>query len=207
MKQAARFCAAIAGIALSLTLMPASASAGVRETFPGEDPGPPTYVFGVNDDESAAIVFLRDPACVPEEANLLAFDPAVFSCPLQLEGFAIYEDEGDVFPTHAVMRESGPLQTWFVSTADLALAVSDGVLTTAELAAVDSLVVGSTTDFHATINPEPATKNVVVSATASGTLSDGRTFKVHATLRDYQPSRFPTQLCGCHEGPVTIQFR
>lgn len=207
MKRAGRVAAALTVLAFALGLMPASASAGERKTLPDDDPGPPAYVTGVNDDQWAAITFVRNPDCVPENANLLAFDPAVFECPLTIEGFAVYEQAGDVAPTHAVMREAGPLETWFLSTADLALAISDGILTTAELASADSLIVGSAMEYHVTIHPEPAADNVVVVVTARGTLNDGRTFQVHATLRDFESSRFPVQLCGCHEGPVEIRFR
>ncbi|MHC4342623.1 MAG: hypothetical protein ACYSX0_20705, partial [Planctomycetota bacterium] len=67
------------------------AVAAERLEFPGDFPGPPFYSYEFNspDDGWAAILFIRDPDCVPASANLLALDFAALSCPLTAHGYVI----------------------------------------------------------------------------------------------------------------------
>src|SRR5262245_20667951 len=66
-------------------------------TFTPPDPGPPFYTvlepgFVPHTEEWAAIIFVRETGCVPPGFNLITVVniPAVFGCPLTVEGHAIW---------------------------------------------------------------------------------------------------------------------
>ena len=198
------------GVLVAALAAPSGAGAGARFQVPAEDPGPPFYVRGLNDDAWAAVFFVRDPGCVPGELNLLGPPdvPAVFGCPLRLEGSVTYENgPADLIPRMAILDESAPLTVWFMTATDLAAAAADGTITKAELQARPSLLVGTATRYREVIHPLPAANTEVLVTNSTGTLSDGRRFRVHASLNQRQSSQFPAQLCGCPlTGPVTIEF-
>lgn len=199
--------AALVGLGLFLDAGVASAR-NIRLEVPEEDPGPPTYVFAINDDDWVAIFFIRDRACTPDSANLPGFPgPAVFACPLAVEGHAIFDSEGGPVPRMAHFRQSRPLEVWFVSTDEFAAAIADGVLTEGELGALPSLLTGTTERYTSTHHFGDGKQSVAGSVT--GVLEDGRTFSVQASGNNRSASGFPQQLfCGCPAtGPVKITFR
>jgi hypothetical protein len=173
------------------TVLPASAQ--VRTEIPTEDPGPPFYArverqavhtdIVPHTDEWAAVVFYRDPACVPADFNLmdLFHVPNAFFCGLTIDGFEIWRNGPppiDFAPMMAEFRGLGSVPIWFVSWPELQAAVADDTLTITELAAMDSLVVGTATNFHETLHPTDGARNPSLIMTAKGTLSDGRTFRL-----------------------------
>jgi hypothetical protein len=141
------------------------ARAQVRLDIPEQDPGPPFYArirtgFVPHTDQWAAIIFYRQPGCVPPAFNLLNLfnPPAAFGCPLTVDGFAIY-DEAPVppgaAPKLAKLFGLGAVPVWFVSWPELQSAMGDGVLTITELAALPSLRIASATLFRETLQPGP----------------------------------------------------
>ncbi len=89
-----RFLLSLLACATSLGI----AQAQVRVDFPEEDPGPPYYArirsgFVIHTDQVAAIVFYRQPGCVPAGFNLLNLfnPPTAFSCTLTVEGFEVFD--------------------------------------------------------------------------------------------------------------------
>lgn len=187
----ARLVVALVIAALAVGLLPVgAATAKVRLAFPEEAPGPPFYAristAGAPQTEQwAAIVFYRDPSCVPASFNLLqSFDiPRVFGCPLAIEGFEIWENGPgqDPGPIQVKSRGLGAVPVWFVSPAELAAAMADGVLTIGELSTLPSLQVGTADRFQEVLHPFQAAKHGKLTMTAFGTLSDGRAFQLQVS--------------------------
>jgi hypothetical protein len=172
----------------------------VRTTWPSaEDPGPPFYariepapphVF--NDGDLAAIVFYRDPACVPVEFNLLFFfdPPAAFGCPLTVQGASLWHGEPLIgAPKIATISGTGAVPVWFVPVDAVNQATQDGVLTIDELAGLDGRLVGQADQFNETLHPHPLPPelgggghpNPKLVQDAHGWLEDGRRFSLHVT--------------------------
>lgn len=192
------------GVALALSLVvtiasPQGAAAGgglVRTEFPSaEDPGFPFYArinnfspHVLDNGEWAAIYFYRDPNCVPADFNLLTFfDFAAFGCPLQVEGFDLWEVEPLSGPPKiAISSGTGAVPVWFVPVGVLNRAIQDGVLTIGELAGLEGLLVGTADHFNEMHHPTPELgigghPNPKIIMNAHGQLEDGRRFDLHIT--------------------------
>lgn len=181
---------------------PASAPPHDLRLVPGEDnPGPPFYSliqpgwFPMTEDW-AAVPWLRETHCVPEDFNILTlvdlfilFPPDVstpgprpFFCPLTVTGHEIWNtDPPDpaVGPLNVTVRGLGAVPIWFVSTQELATAMGDGVLTIAELAAMSSLRIGHADRFTLTQQTGTARGRPgagKINITAHGTLEGGGSF-------------------------------
>lgn len=187
----ARLVVALVMAALALGLLPVGvATAKVRLAFPAEAPGPPYYARISSDgapqtEQWAAIVFYRDPRCVPSDFNLLQFFdiPRAFGCPLAVQGFEIWENGPgqDPAPIQVKSRGLGAVPVWFVSPAELAAAMADGVLTIGELSMLPSLQMGIADSFQEVLHPNQAAKHGKLTMTAFGTLSDGRAFQLQVS--------------------------
>ena len=183
-------------LAALAALLPASqAGAATRLEVPEESPGPPYYArlsappaLAPHTDDWAAIVFYRNPACVPSGFNLLRFfaGPSAFACPLTVEGFEIWENGPgqDPAPRISKLREAGPVPVWFVSWPQLQAAAGDGVLTITELRALPSLITGTASRFTETLHPSQSNKKGKINIGARGTLSDGRSFQLQFVAHD-----------------------
>jgi hypothetical protein len=174
--------------------MAGSASAGSRAggfrnvSFPDQDPGAPFYarvstilnqIF--HDGEHVAIPFYRDPACVPADFNLLdAFDPpgpngpGAFACPLLVSGRFLIEPDAPLGTFPLQVTTHGPAQVWFVQWTDFQAAMADGVVTMAELTALQPLR-GVANQFNEMLQPRMENHHVVI--TSQGRLDDGRRFQ------------------------------
>ena len=99
----------------------------------------------IHSDEWAAIVFYRQPSCVPSGFNLLDFldIPRVFGCPLTVDGFQIWKDPFPALPIQVNIAGLGAVPIWFVSWVELQAAMADDLVTIGELQGLNSLVVGS----------------------------------------------------------------
>lgn len=190
--RAARLLAALAltAVAGGGVLAPGPAAANVRVAFPADAPGPPYYARlssagAPQTDEWAAIVFYRDPSCVPPTFNLLAFfdAPRALGCELTVEGFEIWRNGPGIDPAPIVVnsRGLGEVPVWFVAVSELEAASADGVLTIAELAALPSLQQGHADRFHEVLHPSQAARNSKLTITAAGVLSDGRRFALQVS--------------------------
>jgi hypothetical protein len=198
----------LAGSLSALTLvalftLSAPAAAGeelVRTTWPSaEDPGMPFYArvellppYIFNDGEWAAIIFYRNPECVPADFNLIAvFDiPAAFSCPHTVHGTSLWH--GAVLngaPKIINIGGNGAVPVWFVPwDAVKDQAQADGVLTRADLLQIQGRLVGYADQYEETLHPHsdpnvgggghPNPKMIV---DAEGQLEDGRHFILHIT--------------------------
>lgn len=168
-----------------------------------EDPGMPFYArvellppFVFNDGEWAAVVFYRDPGCVPTDFNLISvFDvPAAFTCPHTVHGTSLWN--GAPFagaPRRINIEGNGAVPVWFVPWETVeAQAKAGGVLTVADLSAIDQLLVGYANRYTETLHPHPAPAlgggghpNPKMIIDATGQLGDGRDFKLHISwIRD-----------------------
>lgn len=163
------------------------------QTVPDEDPGPPFYARVTtildqffHDDGWLAIPFYRDPSCVPADFNVLQLydfpgpdGPGAFRCPLLMEGFVLIEPDAPpgTFPRQAVLKgDAVPFR--FVPWNDFEAEAADGVVTMAELEALNPLV-GVADRYHETLKPREGDHLIVIDA--AGTLDDGRAFQFGVT--------------------------
>jgi hypothetical protein len=157
------------------------------------DANPPFYArverpFTIHTDQWAAIVFYRPPACVPGGFNLLDFFdiPGAFFCgPLTVEGREMRKDsEPSAAPFQALLKGLGAVPVWLVSWADMQAALADDVLTRVELESLPSLVTGTAFTFAEMLQPIPTRVPSRLVINAGGTLTDGRSFRLHYTSED-----------------------
>lgn len=169
---------------------------GCDVAFPEEAPGPPYYARISSDgapqtEQWAAIIFYRDPSCVPSNFNLLEFFdiPRAFGCPLTIEGFEIWENGPgqDPAPILVKSRGLGAVPVWFISPQELDAAMADGVLTIGELSALPSVQVGAAHRFQEVLHPTQAARNGKLTITASGSSSNGRTFQLQVSASRNTP--------------------
>ncbi len=187
---------ALAGAAL-LTFGTGLLRAQVMLRVPGESPGAPYYAnverpFIWHTEQWAAIVFLRAPDCVPANFNLLdLYDiPAAFACPLTYSGFELWDKPGIDGAPRQVVASGIAVPVWFVPWPVLQAASADNVLTKSELESLAPLK-GVASVFHEVLHPlgPPGTtggaKMPHMTITASGFLSDGRSFQYEFTSVEY----------------------
>ena len=192
---------------LGAFLQPGIAHAAVRQEIPGEQAGPPFYARVLSSvrgaEEVSAVVFYRDPACIPDDFNLLQFFdvPRAFGCQLTVEGFVVWKNgppPQDQAPIQQELFEAPSVPVWFVATSELSAAVADGSLTIDELAALPSLVVGSASSFHETLHPTQGARIPMIQINATGSLAEGGTFELRGVAAVYEDLR---------NGHVRITFR
>jgi hypothetical protein len=159
---------------------------------PDESPGAPSYAdFGRDfipaDGTQVAIVFMRDPACIPPDFNLLdMWDiPAAFECPFLLGGQDLWHEPLVDIPFKCVyvLENDGSVPVYFVDLAELNSEIADDQLTLGELETFSSLKVGQATyvknDILNSNAPDSDGKGHGV-MTAIGTLQEsGEFFYVH----------------------------
>ncbi len=176
---------------LSAAITTSVAPAAVLLRIPDESPGVPAYArtdHFLHNEEWAAIVFYREPACVPDSFNLLNLVniPAVFECPLTVAGFEIWENgppplSSDMAPIFSNLHGLGAVPVWFVSWRELQEEIADGVLTITDLASMASLQVGSASFFDERLHPIGGAQHPNLSIVAHGRLLDGRSVQLEAT--------------------------
>lgn len=161
--------------------------------------GPPFYArFGENEtfgnNEWVAIVFYRDPNCVPDGFNLNQFfdfpgetGPGAFGCqPPTTDVVEYWQGEPGSGPAPAVseMTGRGAVPVWFFSRADIDAANSDGVVTITELEGLASRRVGSATTFTEYLKPSQSNAAPIIQFMAKGALDDGGDFLVDVSYGD-----------------------
>lgn len=194
---------AIGLMALMFSPRSAEAESGrlVVVHVPEDLPGPPfyarinseTFPF-YHDGEWAAVVWYRDPGCVPTDFNLLDFwhfpgpsGPGAFGCSLNIEGFALWNEDLVGTPKVVVSRDSDLVPVWFVPLDAALETLEDDILTVDELAAVDGLRMGAATFFNETLHPKPdgsgqGGHNVFkLIINANGFLENGDRFRLNIT--------------------------
>lgn len=183
-----------------------SALANVKTKVPEENGGPPAYsqvqavtgtpgYFIPHTREWAAIPFIRETSCVPPDFNLLEFNdftpafpggpPRPFTCPLTVEGFAIWKNGPppvDFVPILSQLHGLGSVPVWLVRFSELETMVEDGDLTLSELLAAESLLIGYAEFYKETVHPgtnrPQGEGNGKIEISAWGWLEDGRFFQL-----------------------------
>lgn len=195
-----RFLPAVLAIALTFAMVPwtglqAQQSEGpttVHLEFPVHSPGIPAYArlellvpnFDVpNNEHWAAIVFYRDPACVPPDFDLGQFFdfPRAFNCPLLIEGHEIWQDVPgpDSAPIYVRTRNAVPnLPIWFVAWNELRPILESGQVFIGDITRLPSLVRGSAQWYEEALYPNGAAEIPGITLRSEGTLEDGRMFRL-----------------------------
>ena len=181
----------LASVLLAM-LATGSLPAQIRLGFPNPDPGGPVYArverpFLIHTSQLAAIVFYRNPACVPETFNLLdnvdlegfpGPSARAFQCPGTVGGFQIWTTYPIPGPPNQVFDlGTGAVPVWFVAWRELEAALVDDKLTIGELRSMQSLQIGHAIRFEGTSLLSPQAQLVKIRMTASGDLLDGRQFE------------------------------
>ena len=186
--------------------------------IPDESPGDPTYAdIGRNsiptDGTQVAIVFMRDPAYIPPDFNLLDMRdiPAAFECPFLLRGQDWWHETNWLnflrtrntsekpdryepivdFPFKSMYVNDGSVPVYFIDLAELNSEIADDQLTLGELEAFSSLKVGEATYVKEDIlnsNAPDSDGKGHGRVTAIGTLQEsGEFFYVH-WHEEYDPA-------------------
>lgn len=113
--------------------------------------------FGYHTDAWAAIVFYRDPECVPTDFNLLSFFDfdfgRVFSCTSLVDGFSLHVEPNGVTPPKQSNLSGNAVAIWFVPwDNEFQEAVDAGTLTITQLENMDGLRKGVATQFREILN-------------------------------------------------------
>jgi hypothetical protein len=139
--------------------------------------------FGYRTDDWAAVVFYRDPDCVPPGFDLFQFYdvPGAFGCAPTVDGFALHVEPIGVTPPKVSQLNGDAVPIWFVPWTAFQAAIADEVLTMAELEAMSGLVKGVATQFreHLTsIENHPAP---MINITARGYIEGGGSFRYNVS--------------------------
>ncbi len=201
----ARFLPAPLLAALVLCMVPWTASQaqqlpgqpGAQLDFPLESPGVPAYArlellvpnFDVpNNKRWAAIVFYRDPACVPADFNLGRFFDfpgpqglGAFACPLLVEGHEIWKNgpDSDLAPIYVRTRNAVPnLPIWFVAWHELKPILESGQVFIGDISRLPSLVRGSAHWYEEALYPNGTADIPGITLRSEGTLEGGGKFRL-----------------------------
>ncbi len=165
--------------------------------FPVQSPGIPAYArlellvpnFDVpNNQRWAAIVFYRDPACIPQDFNLGRFfhfpgdgSPGAFACPLLIEGQEIWDEEPSPFgaPIYVRSRNAVPnMPIWFVAWNELRPILESGQVFIGDISRLPSLVRGSAYWYEEALYPNGFAELPGITLRSEGTLEGGGRFKL-----------------------------
>lgn len=168
-----------------------------RLDFPVTSPGVPAYArlellipgFDVPRSEQwAAVVFYRDPDCIPLDFDLGQFfhlpgpdGLGAFACPLLIEGREIWENGpgSDLAPIYAYSRNAVPdLPIWFMAIDELQPLFDRGFVFIDEIEALPSLLRGKAWRFEESLYPNGAAASPGLTLQANGRLESGGQFKI-----------------------------
>lgn len=168
-----------------------------RIDFPVTSPGVPAYArlellipgFDVpRSDSWAAVVFYRDPDCIPADFDLGQFfhfpgpdGLGAFACRLLIEGHEIWENGPgpDLAPIYVHSRNAVPdLPIWFLAINELDPLMDRGFIFIDEIEALPSLVRGSAWRFEESLYPNDAASSPGLTMRADGRLDSGGRFKL-----------------------------
>ena len=200
-----RFRPALLATALIVSMLPWTASQAqqlpgqpvLQLEFPAQSPGVPAYArlellvpnFDVpNNKRWAAIVFYRDPACVPEDFNLGRFfdlpgprGRGAFACPLLVEGHEIWRNgpEADLAPIYVRTRNAVPnLPIWFVAWNELRPILESGQVFIGDISGLPSLLRGSAYWYEEALYPNGSADIPGITLRSEGTLESGGKFRL-----------------------------
>jgi hypothetical protein len=186
----------VSALALATLSVSAMAQPPLKLDFPSVSPGIPAYArlellipdFDVPKNRHwAAIVFYRNPDCIPADFNLgMFFDPPIngpgaFGCELLIEGYELWANGPgiDPGPLYVLTRNMTPnLPVWFVSWPELRALFDTGSVTMAALEALPSLVRGSAWSFEEQLHPNGIAPDPAITMSAHGRLEGGGRFEL-----------------------------
>jgi len=190
-------CLALFGVSTHAPAQGLPGQPSLRLDFPVSSPGVPAYArlellipnFDVpNNKRWAAVVFYRDPACVPDDFDLGSFfhppDPGslgAFACPLLIEGHELWENgpQEDLAPRFVLSGNAVPnLPVWFVAWRELEPLLDSGHITITDLRDMKSLVRGQASWFEERLYPNGGADDPGITLRARGLLEDGRRFNL-----------------------------
>jgi hypothetical protein len=175
---------------------------GVRTSWPSDqDPGVPFYAriepappHVPMDGAWAAVVFYRDPACIPADFNLVQFfdAPAAFACPVVMQGSSLWASGFGVGSPRVTNQTGNAVPIWFVPADKMIAALADGHVTIGEIAAIAGRLTGIANQFKEVVHPHPLPPamgggghpNPGIVLSAQGSLEDGRTFQLQHNQGD-----------------------
>lgn len=207
-------------VAALMTTTAVSAAQPVRLEFPSQSSGVPAYArlelliagFDVPMTERwSAIVFYRNPDCVPPDFNLGQFfhlpgpnGPGAFGCELLVEGHELWANGPgqDAAPIYVHTRNAGPnMPVWFVATAELMPLLDSGSVTINQLRALRSLQRGVAWRYEESLYPNGSAPSPGITLRAEGRLDTrNRVFPGNRFTLDWH---FHAER---GEDEVTIQF-
>lgn len=136
--------------------------------------------FGYRTDQWAAIVFYRDPSCVPADFNLFEFYdvPGAFFCDSRVDGFSLHLEPLGMTPPKVSQLHGSAVPIWFVPwDAPIQLAIQNEVLTRAQLEAMPGLVRGVATNFREVLMTVESHPRPKINITARGYIAGGGSFR------------------------------
>lgn len=184
---------ALAAATLSVSAL---AQAPLKLDFPSMSPGIPAYArlellipdFDVPKNKQwAAIVFYRNPDCIPADFNLGTFfdppinGPGAFGCELLIEGHELWANGPgtDPGPLYVLSRNMTPnLPVWFVSSRELQALFDMGTVTMTALESLPSLVRGWAWSFEEQLHPNGIASDPAITLHAQGRLDGGGWFEL-----------------------------
>lgn len=189
-------------LAISFMLAAPLQAQPVQLDFPSASPGIPGYarihiseietgnVGNVpRDGEWVAVVFYRDPDCIPLDFDLGQFfhfpgpgGPGAFGCQLLTEGMELWAngpDMGDMAPVYMRARNAVPdLPIWFIDRDEFDQELADGSVFINDLVALPSLIRARAWWFEEYINPTGGAADPALSLRANGRLESGGRFSL-----------------------------
>ena len=188
---------AMAALTMPALAQPVFGDPPIKLDFPTESPGIPAYArlellipdFDVpNNDDWAAIVFYRDPDCIPLNFDLGQFfhppgpdGPGAFGCRLLIEGSEFWANGPgqDLAPVYVRSRNAVPnLPVWFVDRTELDELFEQGMVFIDQIEALPSLIQGRAWWFEESLHPNGSAPEPAISLTARGRLETGGLFSL-----------------------------
>ncbi|MGY6519570.1 MAG: hypothetical protein ACXIUZ_12750 [Lysobacteraceae bacterium] len=167
---------------------------GVRLDVPVESPGIPAYMrladyqWLPRNEQWTALVFYREPGCVPPDFNLLQFTHfpgpeglGAFACPLVVEGYDLRFASLDpsLPPEFMRMFNRSPEQpVWFVDSTALSALLDRGYVYINEIEDLPSLVRGRAWQFDERLYPSISNPEPGLTMHARGRLETGALFEL-----------------------------
>lgn len=128
----------------------------------------------------SSLVFYRNPTCVPNGFNLFDFYdiPGAFVSAPTVDGFSLHTEPMGMTPPKISQLNGDEVPIWFVPWASqFQDAVSSGVLTMAQLEAMDGLVKGIATNYKEHLTSVENHPKPTINITARGCIIGGGSFR------------------------------
>ncbi len=171
--------------------------------FPSVSPGVPAYArihldivdFNVpSDGEWSAVVFYRDPECIPVDFDLGQFfhlpgptGPGAFDCDLLVEGHELWTNGPGIDPSPFYVRSRNlvPNQAiWFVRAEEINDIFDTGQVYIDEIESLPSLIRGYAWWFEEALYPEEQSSNPALTIRTQGVLETGGQFRLESHSTD-----------------------